>query len=164
MMFELIHDLTLYLNANTEGPIGLMDLIDNVSSPDVAALFKSLMPNFGGKRVPEQAYQAALREREQLRATYTAFFAETGCDAVVFPTTVHPATPIREPAPITTYIHNTDAGSMAGIPGTAQPIGLSKGLPVSLALDGPLGSDRKLLAIAMAMEEKVFGRLEAPNL
>ena len=114
--------------------------------------------------MPEKKYQEALRERGRLRAAYAAFFAETGCDALVFPTTVCPATPIREPAPITTYIHNTDAGSMAGIPGTAQPIGLSKGLPVSLALDGPVGGDRRLLSIAMAMEKEVFGRLEPPNL
>ena len=34
-------------------------------------------------------------------------------------------------------------------------------LPVGLELDGPSGSDRKLLAIGMALD-KVFGRLPAP--
>ena len=82
---------------------------------------------------------------------------------MVFPTTVCPATPIRQPASIETYIHNTDAGSMAGIPGTAQPIALLNGLPISLALDGPVNSDRKLVSIAMAMEAAVFGRIAAPR-
>ena len=53
---------------------------------------------------------------------------------------------------------------MARLPGTAQPMALHKGLPISLALDGPVNSDRRLLSIAMAMENEVFGRLEAPNI
>lgn len=164
MLFELIQNLTLYLNANTDGPLGLGELVSQVQSPDVKGLVKSLMPKFGGKRVEESAYRAALNQREQLRAAYAGLFAESGCDAMVFPATVQPTTPIRDPAPITTYIHNTDAGSMAGIPGTAQPIGLSEGLPVSLALDGPVDSDRHLLSIAMALEDEVFGRLKPPSL
>lgn len=162
MLFELIQNLTLYLNANTDGPLSLIDLVGQVKSPDVSSLAKSLMPKFGGKRVQESAYRAALAEREKLRAAYAGFFAESGCDAILFPATVQPATSISNPASIEVYIHNTDAGSMAGIPGTAQPIGLSEGLPVSLALDGPVDSDRNLLSIAMAMEEEVFGRLQPP--
>jgi mandelamide amidase len=164
MMFELIQNLTLYLNANTDGPLSLIDLVSKVKSPDVSGLAKSLMPKFGGKRVQESAYRAALKEREQLRAAYASFFAESGCDAIVFPATVQPATEIGHPASIEAYIHNTDAGSMAGIPGTAQPIGFSEGLPVSIALDGPVDSDRNLLSIAMAMEQEVFGRLKPPPL
>jgi mandelamide amidase len=35
------------------------------------------------------------------------------------------------------------------------------GLPLGLELDGPAGSDRKLLGIGLALEE-IFGRLPAP--
>ena len=38
----------------------------------------------------------------------------------------------------------------------------SSKLPVGLELDGPAGSDRKLLAVGMAME-KLFGRLPPPS-
>ena len=61
------------------------------------------------------------------------------------------------------FIQNTDPGSNAGVPGIQLPIalGASSKLPVGLGLDGPAGSDRKLLAIGMAME-KLFGRLPPP--
>src|SRR5438132_10650188 len=58
---------------------------------------------------------------------------------------------------------NAVAGSNAGIPGVSVPIGLTgEGLPVGLELDGPAGSDRRLLAVARAVEG-VFGFLPAPT-
>jgi len=61
-----------------------------------------------------------------------------------------------------TFIRNTDPGSNAGIPGLAMPAGMSRGgLPVGIELDGPLGTDRRLLAIGLAFEA-VLGRLSAP--
>ena len=52
---------------------------------------------------------------------------------------------------------------MPGIPGIQLPIalGASTKLPVGIELDGPAGSDRRLLAIGLALEKK-FGRLPAP--
>lgn len=62
------------------------------------------------------------------------------------------------------YLRNTDPASNAGIPGLSLPAGLTgEGLPVGLELDGPLGSDRRLLAIGVAFE-KVLGALPAPTL
>ena len=60
-------------------------------------------------------------------------------------------------------IQNTDPGSNASIPGIQLPIalGATSKLPVGLELDGPAGSDKKLLAVGLAME-KVFGRLPPP--
>ena len=63
-----------------------------------------------------------------------------------------------------TYIRNTDPGSNAGIPGLSLPVGLTNaGLPVGLELDGPVNSDRRLLAIGLS-PERVFGRLPPPKL
>jgi mandelamide amidase len=51
------------------------------------------------------------------------------------------------------YIRNTDPGSNAGIPGVSLPAGRSdEGLPIGMELDGPKGSDARLLAIAAALE------------
>ena len=60
-------------------------------------------------------------------------------------------------------IQNTDPGSNAGLPGLQLPIGIgaSSKLPVGLELDGPAGSDRRLVAIGLALEN-LFGRLPAP--
>ena len=75
--------------------------------------------------------------------------------------------PTRTPAasPISLlFIQNTDPGSNAGVPGIQVPValGASSKLPVGLELDGPAGSDRRLLAIGMALDD-VFGRLPAPS-
>ena len=56
-------------------------------------------------------------------------------------------------------IQNTDPGSNAGIPGLQLPSGLgaTSGLPVGLEFDGPAGSDRKLLALGLAVEGVLGG-------
>jgi mandelamide amidase len=59
-------------------------------------------------------------------------------------------------------IRNTDPGSNAGLPGISLPAGLTaEGLPVGLELDGALGKDRHLLAVAAAIE-RVLPRLPRP--
>jgi mandelamide amidase len=62
------------------------------------------------------------------------------------------------------FLRNTDPASNAGIPGLSLPAGLSaEGLPVGLELDGPRGSDRRLLAIGVAFEQ-LLGALPAPTI
>lgn len=57
---------------------------------------------------------------------------------------------------------NADPGSCVGLPGVSLPAGLTAaGLPVGIGLDGPFGTDRRLLAIAAAVEG-VLGRIPAP--
>jgi Asp-tRNA(Asn)/Glu-tRNA(Gln) amidotransferase A subunit family amidase len=61
-------------------------------------------------------------------------------------------------------IRNTDPGSNAGIPGISLPAGLSNdGMPIGVELDGPSGSDRRLLAIAEAVE-RILPVTPAPDL
>ena len=62
----------------------------------------------------------------------------------------------------TTLIRNTDPASNAGIPGLSLPAGMTPaGLPVGMEIDGPLGSDSRLLAIGLSLEA-LFGPLPAP--
>lgn len=76
-------------------------------------------------------------------------------------------TPAARCAPIDefgAYLRNTNPGSLAGIPGLALPAGMTRaGLPIGLELDGPRGSDRRLLAIGAACEA-VLGVLPPPAL
>ena len=59
---------------------------------------------------------------------------------------------------------NISPGSTAGLPGLVVPTGMTQaGLPVSMELDGPTGSDRQLLQIGKALE-KLLDPLPAPPL
>ncbi len=60
------------------------------------------------------------------------------------------------------FIRNTDPDSNAGIPGLSIPGGLGpSGMPVGVEVDGPQGSDRRLLSIGLAIEQ-ALGRTPAP--
>ena len=114
------------------------------------------------------AYEAAMKTaRPALQALYRETFAKNKLDAIAFPTTPKVAIASNPDssslANFLLFIQNTDPGSNAGVPGIQLPValGATSKLPVGLELDGPAGSDRKLLAIGMAFE-KIFGRLPAP--
>ncbi|MBR0907965.1 amidase family protein [Bradyrhizobium liaoningense] len=102
--------------------------------------------------------------RPGLQALYSRTFADDRLDAVAFPTTPRVAIASNPDSSslenFGLFIQNTDPGSNAGIPGIQIPIalGATSKLPVGLELDGPAGSDRRLLAIGMALDA-VFGRL-----
>ena len=102
-----------------------------------------------------------------LQALYAENFANGRLDAIVFPTTPRVAIASNPESSglenFALFIQNTDPGSNAGIPGIQIPIALGETskLPIGLELDGPAGSDERLLAIGMALDA-VFGRLPAP--
>ena len=86
-------------------------------------------------------------------------FANNHLDAIVFPTVPKvaiAANPDASSVPnFVLYIQNTDPGSNAGVPGLQIPIalGATSKLPVGMELDGPSGSDRRLLSIGLALEK-----------
>ena len=173
-LHEPIADIPAYLAATGVTGISLADVAAGVASPDVKGAFGAILADAFGKD-----YDAAMRtHRPRLRNLYDAYFRSAALDAMMFPTTIAPAplidlangsgkVSINGGAPVdtfATYIRNTDPGSNAGIPGLALPAGLTNsGLPVGLELDGPLGSDARLLGIGLAIEA-VLGTLPAPTL
>ena len=173
-LHEPIADIPAYLAATGVSGITLADIAAKLSSPDVKGAFGAILADAFGKD-----YEAALRvHRPKLQALYADYFAAHRLDAMLFPTTVLPAVPIDLVAgsgkvsvnggPLVdtfgTFIRNTDPGSNAGIPGLSLPAGMTAGgLPVGLELDGPLGSDARLIAIGLAFES-VLGPVPAPRL
>ncbi len=143
------------------------------ASPDIQAVFRSDVLPGGANFVTESAYaEARDRYLPALRNLYRDYFARTHVAAMIFPTTLVPAPRIGEevtievrgrPLPFETAVaRNIAPGSTAGLPGLVLPVGLThSGLPVSIELDGPSGSDRALLALGLAVE-RVLGRLPAP--
>ena len=109
----------------------------------------------------------AAGQRPALQALYSRTFADNRLDAIAFPTTPRVAIASNPDSSslenFGLFIQNTDPGSNAGIPGIqiAIALGATSKLPVGLELDGPSGSDRRLLAIGLALDA-VFGRLPPP--
>jgi Asp-tRNA(Asn)/Glu-tRNA(Gln) amidotransferase A subunit family amidase len=173
-LHEPIADLPDYLRA-TGGPrLTVTDIAQQVVSPDVMQAFDAILADVFGP-----AYAEAMTvHRPKMQAQYAACFAVHRLDALMFPTTILPAVPIDategsssvsvnggEPVnTFATFIRNTDPGSNAGIPGLSLHAGMTgEGLPVGLALDGPLSSDRTLLGIGLSIEA-LLGAAPAPRL
>ncbi|QOZ07081.1 indoleacetamide hydrolase [Bradyrhizobium sp. CCBAU 51765] len=173
-MYEAYDDLVAYL-AHTGTGLSVEALAQGISSADVKGTYEGLviprkLPGPGDTLVDAKPiYDAAVKTaRPALQALYANTFSGHKLDAIVFPTTPRVAIPSNPDSSslenFALFIQNTDPGSNAGIPGIQIPValGASSGLPIGLELDGPAGSDRRLLAIGMALDS-VFGRLPPPR-
>ncbi|HXU91514.1 MAG TPA: indoleacetamide hydrolase [Methylomirabilota bacterium] len=172
-LYEAYDDLKAYLERHRAG-VTVEQVAAAIASKDVKATYDGLVvprklpvPNGAVDAAP--IYQQAM---QQARPALLAHFADTfrthGIDALLSPTTPTVAvTQGPEASSLETFlrfIRNTDPGSNAGIPGLTIPAGLgpSTGLPVGLSLDGPRGSDGRLLALGLAIEQ-LLGRTPAPK-
>ncbi len=145
----------------------------NQLSPDILAAFESYVLG-GAQTATEEQFIAARDEHlPALRESCRSYFRENELAAMIFPTTQIPAPPIGDDIETTLNgetVHfapvisrNISPGSTAGLPGIVIPAGLgNEGLPVSLELDAPAGSDRDLLRIGLAIE-MVLGHLPPPG-
>src|SRR4051794_8529154 len=172
-LYEAYDDMVAYLKKTGTG-ITIEQLAKDIASPDVKGTYDGLviprkLPGPDNTVVDAKpAYEAAMKTaRPALQALYRETFAKNKLHAIAFPTTPKVAIPAQPDssslANFLLFIQNTDPGSNAGVPGIQLPIslGATTKLPIGLELDGPSGSDRRLLAIGMALE-KIFGRLPGP--
>jgi mandelamide amidase len=162
-LHEPIDDFPAYLKASEIEGITLADIAAKIASPDVKGAFGAITSDAFGA-----AYQDAITvQRPALQKMYADYFRDNNLDAMLFPTTVAPAPlidtvkgsgemSINGGAPVPTFdtmIRNTDPGSNAGIPGLSLFAGMTPGgLPVGLEIDGPVGSDTKLLGLGLSIE------------
>ncbi|WP_407159638.1 indoleacetamide hydrolase [Bradyrhizobium sp. STM 3557] len=173
-LHEPIEDIPAYLAASGIEGITLAEIAAMIASPDVAGLFGAIMTDAFGA-----AYPDVMRvQRPALQKLYADYFHEHRLDGILFPTTIAPAPLIDlekgsgemsidggAPVPVfDTIIRNTDPGSNAGLPGLSLYAGMTaSGLPVGLEIDGPVGSDTKLLGLGLAIEA-ILGTAPAPKL
>jgi Asp-tRNA(Asn)/Glu-tRNA(Gln) amidotransferase A subunit family amidase len=172
-LYEAYDDLKAYL-AKYQTGLSVEQVAAAIASKDVKATYDGLviprkLPAPNGVVDAAPAYAAAMRDaRPALLKIYTDTFQRYGIDALIGPTTPAVAAtqgPEASSEPtFLLFIRNTDPGSNAGIPGLTIPAGLgsSSGLPVGISLDGPRGSDLRLLAIGIAIE-RVLGRTPPPG-
>jgi indoleacetamide hydrolase len=159
-MYESLICLENYMHSH-QLPFDAVQITARIASPDVRGIFESLI---SAQRPPASAYEDALKlQRPALRQVYADCFKRHHIEAVLFPTTPLPATPIGQDDTVMlggqlvstflTYTRNVAPGSFAGQPGITVPMGCTAaGLPMGIALDGPVGADRRLLAIAQALQ------------
>lgn len=159
-LYEVVRELPAYLDEYGTG-VTYEQLVEQIASPDVRGVFGTLG---NGGPIDDDAYAAALLARDLMKETFAAYFATNNLDAILFPMTLLPARPItgsdetvelngERVATFPTYIHNTDHATIAGLPSISLPAGMTaSGLPVGLAIEGPAGSDSRLLSIALAVE------------
>ena len=173
-LHEPIADIPAWLEASQINGITLADIAAKIASPDVKGAFGAIMADAFGA-----AYQDAIAvQRPALQKMYVDYFRDNNVDAILFPTTIAPAPPIDmvkgsgemsinggAPVPaFDTMIRNTDPGSNAGIPGLSLFAGMTPGgLPVGLEIDGPVGSDGKLLGLGLSIEA-ILGSAPPPKL
>ena len=166
-------DIPAYLEASGIKDVTLKEIAEKIASPDVKGAFDAIMADAFGA-----AYEDALNiHRPALQKLYADYFSDNVVDGIIFPTTIAPATPIEmakgsgemsinggPPVPtFDTMIRNTDPGSNAGIPGLSLFAGMTtSGLPIGLEIDGPIGSDTKMLGFGRAIEE-VLGSAPPPR-
>jgi Asp-tRNA(Asn)/Glu-tRNA(Gln) amidotransferase A subunit family amidase len=136
-----------------------------MASPDIKGAFELLVLLGGKSHPPKEAYDAARATyRPLLQQAFRKYFCETGVAAIVYPTTLVPATPIGQAQEVeingkklpffVAMSRNIAPGSGAGLPGLVLPAGLTNGgLPVGVEFDGPAGTDRELLALGLAIEQ-----------
>jgi indoleacetamide hydrolase len=172
-LHEPIADIPAYLKASGIEGITLADIAGAIASPDVQGAFGAITADAFGAAYPD----AISVQRPALQKLYEAYFRDNNLDAMLFPTTIGPAPlidtekgsgemSINGGTPVPTFetmIRNTDPGSNAGIPGLSLFAGMtSGGLPVGLEIDGPVGSDAKLLGLGLAIEA-VLGSAPPPK-
>jgi indoleacetamide hydrolase len=172
-LYEAYDDGVAYLARHHPG-LGIAQLAEAVASPDVKGTYQGLviprkLPGPDNTLVDAKpAYDAAMKTaRPALQRLYASTFKTDRLDGIVFPTVPTVAMPANaESSSVPMFmgaIQNTDPGSNAGVPGVQVPIalGASTRLPVGLEIDGPAGSDRRLVAIGMAVQA-LLGPLPAP--
>src|SRR5712671_2688718 len=173
-LHEPIADIPAYLQASGIEGITLADIAGKIASPDVQGAFGAITADAFGA-----AYQDAITvQRPALQKIYETYFRDNSLDGMLFPTTIAPAPVIdvekgsgemsingEKPVPtFDTMIRNTDPGSNAGLPGLSLFAGMTPGgLPVGLEIDGPVGSDAKLLRLGLSIEG-ILGSAPPPKM
>lgn len=120
-----------------------------------------------GASMKEAEFEAAEEHREVIHAAYMAMFERNGSHFFLTPTLGMEAFSHRRRYP--KYVGSTKItnpwldwvtflydANLTGMPALAQPMGLGhEGLPLSIQLSGPLGSDAAVLDIAEQIESVI---------
>ncbi len=167
---DVVPSLTAWL-ASSGASISFDDMLAEVS-PDVLSVLRLFALPDAPQAISDDDYATARDVHlPALKTLLAEWFAHHQVDAMLLPATMVAATLIGADAMVrvgdmdvafsTVMGRNIAPGSTIGLPGLVLPAGLADGLPVGIELDGPAGSDRKLLGIGLAIEA-MLGALRPP--
>jgi mandelamide amidase len=161
LLSEMIGDMRAFLERDVTD-VTLDDLIAGISLPEVKLIWSQ------ARDAETLLGLLAAIAREQHRPVLHAILSEAlkaeRAEAMVFPTTIRPALPVRETGELEVqpgvwapagmaYTRNMEAGTAAGWCGISLPVGITpEGLPVGLSIEAPPGKDRALLVLAAELE------------
>ena len=171
-VYDVLPSFSRYLEEFGAG-ITFDELVAEVSD-DIAATFAEYVVA-GAPRRPSDEEFARLRDERlpAFRLAMAEYFSTNNLDGMIFPCTQMAATPIGQDnevelngkmVPFAGVMgRNISPCSTTGIPGLVIPAGLdSDGLPVSVELNGPAGSDVKMLQLGSGIEQ-ILGHLPPPS-
>ena len=142
-------------------PVTMEEVLDKIESPDVKQIIHNTMTAAPSEPVYREALEVV---RPQLQQRVVDYFAKYEVDAIIYPTTPLPARLIEgidetveingvKVPTLPIYNRNMEPSSITGIPSLTLPAGKSsQGMPIGLDIDGPVNSDRRLLAIGLLLE------------
>ncbi len=169
VLYETKRDMQQYLG-DFAPHVSIEDVLAQIASPDVKEAYRAVVAGAVGKAAYEEALHV---HRPQLQALFADAFRQRALDALIIPAIPLTAPPVghdttldlngtQQPT-MATIIRNTDPSSNAGIPSLCVGAGLAgNGLPVGICLEGPAGSDRRLLVIGKAVQD-VLGYMNIPS-
>jgi Asp-tRNA(Asn)/Glu-tRNA(Gln) amidotransferase A subunit family amidase len=170
-MYEIVRSLPRYLEQSGLD-ISIEDVFKQVAATGLGPFLTSLLDD---NAISEETYKLSIEQyRPALQKVYANCFNDNTIDALIFPATLilpfklqgrgmhmHKGNKISDFA---ASGHNVQPASIGGSPGLTVAAGISNSrLPVALGFDGPVGSDRKLMAIGAAYEA-IRPLIPAPNI
>jgi aspartyl-tRNA(Asn)/glutamyl-tRNA(Gln) amidotransferase subunit A len=140
---------------------------DVVMATEAYAVNRDLLENYrealdpdcfwmeAGKNINGAEYYDAVRQRYHLQRRTRERLV--GVDAILAPTTAHPAWPMGDTGtdrPPISYLRNTGIGNYLNLPSVSIPCGFTdKGLPVGVMISGKSFDDEVVLRIANAFQQ-----------
>lgn len=164
LMRETEEDISNYLKISGVRDLSFKDMTERITSPDVKPIFESIVAGTAHDTYDE----VMTKHRPSFQQIYKNYFSRNNINALLFPTTILPATSIEAIQRLGTvsindgppcdafhaYKRNTSPTSIAGLPGLSVPCGYTEDrLPVGIELDGLVGSDEALLGLGLALEQ-----------
>jgi mandelamide amidase len=163
--WELPRSLAEYLETSGAG-IGFDALIAGIAGPYVREEFADALREANAEDLAKRYRHVVSVALPGFRKKYLDHFKEFQLDAIIFPTTPILATALGEEGDVLVdnqavsvwrTMRNTVPASFFGTPGLTFPSTNSvQGLPVGVEIDGLPGKDRKVLAMAAAMEARLL--------